>query len=84
MPLAFEGSVIGTAESAPTSVEVEVPLAVVIANLIMPIAAPAPFSPVTVIVTGSFGENVSAEHWNRTVSPAAGVAGETVHDPDGG
>ena len=50
----------------------------------MPISVAAPFSPVTVMVTASSPENVSATQANVTVPPGVVVAGDTVHEPDGG
>jgi hypothetical protein len=50
----------------------------------MPMRAPAPFSPVTVMVIVSSAENVSAEQANEIVLFAWAAVGVAVHDPDGG
>ncbi|GAA5204993.1 hypothetical protein GCM10025774_00530 [Microbacterium kyungheense] len=70
--------------SDPSAVEVASALAVAIAVRTKPISAAAPFSPVTVIVTCSLGEKVSAAHENATVPPGVVVVGSTTQDPVGG
>ena len=73
-----------TASSAPSEVDVNPALAVLMAMRIMPKVLSAPFSPVTVTVTGSSAENVPPEHAKVTVLPAVIVAGLVVQEPAGG
>ncbi len=73
-----------TAGRAPVASEVRVTLPVLIAKRTMPNATSRPFSPVTVIVTGSFALKVPDWHENESVPPAETLAGETVQESTGG
>ncbi|GAA0491648.1 hypothetical protein GCM10009532_13670 [Microbacterium aurantiacum] len=83
VPRASVGKVMRTPASEPSAVETALPLAVETVRII-PMTASEPFSPVTVMVIGSFAEKVAGSHAKSVVPPGVAVAGVAVHDPDGG